>query len=118
MMGFSFSEIFSQIVKNWDDSQFWHDNWVGTINLKMAFWKWKSCPIVAGLSHQLQCLSDIIAPVRLQPGQDPITCVLAPDGKYKVELLRKKIEQKVANNTSLPQIIWSKTIAIKVTSFI
>lgn len=81
-------------------------------------WSWRSCPITASLSYELNHLSNVIAPTRLQNWHDELSCLLASDGRYKVELLRKKIERMNTCTSNQILIRWCKIILIKVTCFI
>ncbi|CAH1412434.1 unnamed protein product [Lactuca virosa] len=81
-------------------------------------WNWRSCPIVAGCSSELECLVNDMDLIRLQPRVDQLSCLLSVDGKYRVDLLRKKIDQGFTANVHHFQISWCKLIPIKVTTFI
>ena len=81
-------------------------------------WKWKSDPVVVGLSTDLENLTRCIASTHLQSGEDQIACILTSDGKFKVDVLRKKIKKKPSLIINPLQIDWSKIIPIKVTTFI
>ncbi|CAH1452517.1 unnamed protein product [Lactuca virosa] len=81
-------------------------------------WNWRSCPIVAGCSSELERLVNDMDSIRLQPGVDQLSCLLSADGKYRVNLLRKKIDQGFTANVNHFQISWCKLIPIKVTTFI
>ena len=110
--------VFSLIVKNGYDTQFWYTTWMGFENLKAKYprlyelekkkyckvadrvtqggitGKWKSNPIVAGLSNNLDAFIMHNAPISLLPGTDQISCVILDDGNYRVSELRKLIESK------------------------
>lgn len=123
-MGLRFNGIFKQSVKSGDNTQFWNDVWTGAQKMKVihsslyepeehksclvAFWiqdgrnnwNWKSCVVDAGLSTDMDRLIRAIEPSWLQPSLDHLSCQLASDGKYKVELLQNKIEHSPTSSSS------------------
>lgn len=115
-MGFRFNEIFQQIIKSGDNTQFWQDTWAGSEKLKIVYpglyeiemnktctvserivagkfmGKWKKRPLTSDLAAQVDGISAAIGPVSLQLGEDKFSCQLAPDGIYQVNLPRRKID--------------------------
>nr|KAJ0198411.1 hypothetical protein LSAT_V11C700373740 [Lactuca sativa] len=140
-MGYRFNNIFSKIVVCGDNTQYWHDTWVGSEKLKLLYprlyelekkkscrvaerikqgglnWRWKSCPVVAGLSSQVEDVSSVISSFRLQLGDDRISCPLTSDGMYRVNALRRKLDYIPPVNNHPIQISWCKLIPIKISTF-
>nr|KAJ0217551.1 hypothetical protein LSAT_V11C300118220 [Lactuca sativa] len=80
-------------------------------------WCWKSCPLALGLFHELSLLYSDINSYPLTHGDDQWKCNLAMDGKYKVEVLRRKLDHKLPQ-VSNPTVVWYKEAPIKVLGFI
>ncbi|KAL4588831.1 hypothetical protein LXL04_001727 [Taraxacum kok-saghyz] len=136
--GCSPDEIFKHNIKSGETTLFWNDVWIGDTKLKHKYpnlfalepeknctiaqkikdrntpWKWRSCPLAAGLSQQLCDLYSDFTALKLTTGADHWTCRLTTDGKYTVEALRKKIDQLPP---TAPSVSWYKEIPIKVTCF-
>ncbi|XP_023737564.1 uncharacterized protein LOC111885546 [Lactuca sativa] len=131
-----------KVIKSGDNTQFWHDFWIGTCKLKTAFpslyaleskkrfkvsiriladeikWDWSSCPINVGLTTELENLTKAITTIQLQPGLDETKCKLSHDGNYMVHMLRQRIDQTLPVNNQQAMIKWSKLVPIKVTCFV
>lgn len=82
------------------------------------FWEWKSCPLLGGLSAELERLKQEIASCQLQPGHDKWTCLLPPEGSFTVEAIKRRLDKVALHSSSLPLISWCKVIPIKVLCFV
>ncbi|CAH1427265.1 unnamed protein product [Lactuca virosa] len=126
-MGIQLNDLSKQIVKTGNKTQFCHDIWVGAEKLKVTYprlyeldrnksckvaerlnsnrnnWQWSSNPADAGLTTDLENLLAVTTSICFLPGDDHISCVIAPDGSYRVDIMRKKIEAEteVTNNPTI-----------------
>lgn len=140
-MGLRFIDVIRQCVQSRENTRFQHDLWIGSLELKKEYlrlyenviqkrckvsdkiqedglnWCWKSNPSNIGLNQSFQSLSQAVESICLQLGFDHSTCRIAPNGRYKVSLLRHMIDHKQSLISTQVQITWCKLIPIKVFRF-
>ena len=144
--GIAIYDIFTHNIKSGTNTMFWQDAWTDDHTLMEKYpnlyklepnkkttiaqkiqgdansWRWRSCPLVVGLSSDFCSLHSDFAPISLTTGQDHWSCRLSADGRYTVEALKSRIDQSPLR-APIPLISWSKEIPrskeipLKVTCF-
>ncbi|CAH1439587.1 unnamed protein product [Lactuca virosa] len=79
-------------------------------------WRWKSCPLMAGLSQQICDIHSDFTNTELSTGKDQWSSRLTVDGNYTVESLRKIIDVSPLSNTEM-SVTWCKETPLKVICF-
>nr|KAJ0212352.1 hypothetical protein LSAT_V11C400177480 [Lactuca sativa] len=114
-----------------EQTLFWQDTWLGHERLKSKYLSLyelesnkrctvadRSCLISAGLSTELQNLSNETVSCHLGDGPDRWQCLLAPYGYLMVRTLRGRIDFFALQSATLPRISWCKIVPLKVLCFI
>ncbi|KAJ9553756.1 hypothetical protein OSB04_017801 [Centaurea solstitialis] len=145
-LSLNIDDLFTRIVKNGNNTLFWHDRWVGSIPLKSIFpdlfelesnkfctiasramrndngslswvWSWSNVGEASSFSSQVTALENLIQHVNLDDDEDTWRWEGDPSGSFSVNSFRSIIDLlSIPSNSN--RRFWNKWLPPRVNCFI